>query len=242
MSFLTLFLLQVNCLETMHRWNVKETRLAYPVGTMNVQRLCNSGSSGILSSPLPVRPTTLLESCSEPSDSHRVIMQRNRSDRLTSQFSPRVSTIYSLPPQLSSHSILSHERHSDSGSFDNEAPKGAPFPPAYSSGPGTFQAPANTLSQDPTTWCPDSIPSMLNFSDDATTRNNQAQSSSMVMSDDDISTNNEWWNDASNEEWKELLGDINVSDSQPKVLEFCSSNCRISQKEKPFFSSLSIHL
>ncbi|XP_074575947.1 protein PHOSPHATE STARVATION RESPONSE 1-like isoform X2 [Curcuma longa] len=114
-------------------------------------------------------------------------MQSNRSDHLTSRYSPLVSTIYSLPPRLSSHSILSHERHSDSGSFVNEAPTGAPLPLAYSS-------------------------------DDATAKNNQVQSSSMVMSDDDINKNNEWWNDVLNEEWKKLLGDINVSDTQPKVV------------------------
>lgn len=208
---LMLIVLQVNSLETMRTWKEKETCSARPVGTMNVeQKLGNS-----------VRPTTLVERYPDPLDSCQVIMQRDRSNHLSSQYSPFVSILCASPSGLSSHSILSHERHTDSGSFVGEALMGQSLPPVYSPCMGTFQVPSSSFFKDPTTRCSDPIQSILNFSDDTTTRNNQSCSSSIVMLDDDLNKNNEWWNDASNEEWKELLGDTNVTDTQSKVLKLC---------------------
>ncbi|KAG6504051.1 protein PHOSPHATE STARVATION RESPONSE 2-like [Zingiber officinale] len=182
--------MKINILETMCTWKEKEACSARPVGTMNV----------------------------EPLDSRQVIMQRDRSNHLSSQYSPFVSTIYSPPSGLSSHSILSHERHDDSGSFVGEAPTRQSLPPVYSPCIRTFQVPSISCFKDPTMWCSDPIQSILNFSDDTATRNNQSCSSSIVMLDDDLNKNDEWWNNVLSEEWKELLGETDATDTQSKVV------------------------
>ncbi|XP_074568810.1 protein PHOSPHATE STARVATION RESPONSE 2-like [Curcuma longa] len=205
----------------MHRWKEMETRLALPAGKVTIEQLCNSGNSGIMPSSLPQLPITVEERFLEPPDSQQIPVDE-MGNPLVSPYSSYVAnagyvqTLHSSPSGFSSvhhyPPILPHERHTNA---NNTAINAGNSLPTYSSHKGAFQASTDNFSKGPVevTWSLDSVQGILN-SDDDITGSKPIQSSSVMMTDD-LSKQKEWWNNIENEDWKELLSDI---ESQPKVV------------------------
>ncbi|KAJ8506346.1 hypothetical protein OPV22_007232 [Ensete ventricosum] len=83
--------MQVNGLRTMYAWKEMEAHSAVPAGKVKMEQLCTSGGSGVVSSSLPVLPTTVEEFPKLP-DSQNILMEKQiRSDQLTSHYSPFVA-------------------------------------------------------------------------------------------------------------------------------------------------------
>nr|XP_009400178.1 PREDICTED: protein PHOSPHATE STARVATION RESPONSE 2 isoform X2 [Musa acuminata subsp. malaccensis] len=221
--------MQVNGLRTMYAWKEMEAHSALPARKVNVEQLCTSGGSGVVSSSLPVLPTTVEEFPKLPDSQNILTGKQIRSDQLTSHYTPfvadsgNVQPLYPSPSGFSSDldisSILPQERHTNSTPLVSQSLNEVCLPSAYSSYTGAFQVSTSNIPKDPTevTWCPDSDQGILNCSDDGITGNNQIQSNSIVMSDD-LNKQNEWWSEIMNEDWEELLNDKTVAESQPKVV------------------------
>ncbi|THU44829.1 hypothetical protein C4D60_Mb02t11480 [Musa balbisiana] len=212
----------VNGLLAMYTWKEMETRSALPMGKLNMEQLGDARSSGVMSSSLPVRPNTSGEKFPKIPDSQLVLMDREiRSNPLPSDYSPFVSDggnvgpLFSSPSGLSSDlhfsSSLPHERHTNGTPFANHLLNaGVSLSSTYSSNTGIFQVPNNNLPKDPTavTWCPDTVQG---------TGNSKINDSLIVVSND-LSKQNEWWSDIMNVDWKDLLNDTTIAESQSKVV------------------------
>ncbi|CAL9089861.1 unnamed protein product [Musa textilis] len=212
-----------------------ETHSALPVGNLNMQQFCNSGSSGVMSSSVPVLPNTLEEKFPELPDPQHIPLEREiRRNPLPSQ-RPLFSSPSGFSPDLNFSSTLPHERHTNNTPFISRSLNaGVSLPSTYSSNMEIFQVP-NNFPKDPTeiTWCPDSVEGMLNCSDGVIMGNNQTQNSSNKVSND-LNKQNEWWSDIMNVDWKELFDDTTISESQPKVVypsAQSSSNISIQQPQ-----------
>ncbi|XP_064962820.1 protein PHOSPHATE STARVATION RESPONSE 2-like isoform X3 [Musa acuminata AAA Group] len=196
-----------------------ETHSALPVGNLNMQQFCNSGSSGVMSSSLPVLPNTLEEKFPELPDPQHVPLEREiQRNPLPSQ-RPLFSSPSGFSPDLSFSSTLAHERHTNNTPFVSRSLNaGVSLPSTYLSNMEIFQVP-NNFPKGPTeiTWCPDSVQGMLNCSDGVIMGNNQIQNSSNKVSND-LNKQNEWWSDIMNVDWKDLFDDTTISESQPKVV------------------------
>ncbi|RWW74851.1 hypothetical protein BHE74_00017182 [Ensete ventricosum] len=148
----------------MYAWKEMEAHSAVPAGKVKMEQLCTSGGSGVVSSSLPVLPTTVEEFPKLP-DSQNILMEKQiRSDQLTSHYSPFVADngngqpLYPPPSGFSSDldisSILPHERHTNGTPLVSQSLNEVHLPSAYSSYTGAFQASNCNLPRDPTevTW------------------------------------------------------------------------------------------
>ncbi|XP_074565265.1 protein PHOSPHATE STARVATION RESPONSE 2-like isoform X2 [Curcuma longa] len=207
--------------KTMHRWKEMETRLAFPAGKVTVEQLCKSGNSGFISSSLPELPVTVEERFPELPDSQQIPMDE-MGNLLVSPYSPYVSNtgnaqnLHSSPSGFSSvfhyPPILPHERH---GNTNSTAINAGNSLSTYSY-KGAFQASTDNFSKNSAevAWSLDSVQGILN-SDDDITGSNPIQSSSVLITDD-LNKQKEWWNNIENEDWKEILNDTTIVESQSK--------------------------
>ncbi|XP_042433507.1 protein PHOSPHATE STARVATION RESPONSE 2-like [Zingiber officinale] len=208
----------------MHKWKEMETRLALPAVKVTVeQQLCKSGNSGVISSSLPELPVIVEERFPELPDSQLIPMDEMR-NLLVSPYSPYVSNtgnaqnLHSSPSGFSSvfhhPPIVPHERH---GNTNNTAINAGNSLSTYSC-KGAFQASIDNFSKDSAevAWSLDSVQGILN-SDDDIPGSNPIQSSS-VMITDDLNKKKEWWTNIENEDWKEILNDTTIVESQSKVV------------------------
>nr|XP_009397551.1 PREDICTED: protein PHOSPHATE STARVATION RESPONSE 2-like isoform X3 [Musa acuminata subsp. malaccensis] len=220
-----------------------ETHSALPVGNLNMQQFCNSGSSGVMSSSLPVLPNTLEEKFPELPDPQHVPLEREiQRNPLPSQ-RPLFSSPSGFSPDLTFSSTLAHERHTNNTPFVSRSLNaGVSLPSTYLSNMEIFQVP-NNFPKDPTeiTWCPDSVQGMLNCSDGVIMGNNQIQNSSNKVSND-LNKQNEWWSDIMNVDWKDLFDDTTISESQPKVVyPPAQSSSNISKQQPQTDQSVPCH-
>lgn len=208
-----------------------ETRSALPMGKLNMEQLGDARSSGVMSSTLPVRPNNSGEKFPKIPDSQLVLMDREiRSNPLPSDYTPFVSDggnvgpLFSSPSGLSSDlhfsSSLPHERHTNGTPFANQLLNaGVSLSSTYSSNTGIFQVPNNNLPKDPTavTWCPETVQGI----------GNSKINDSLIVVSNDLSKQNDWWSDIMNVDWKDLLNDTTIAESQSKVLELSADTCNI---------------
>ncbi|XP_009389282.2 protein PHOSPHATE STARVATION RESPONSE 2 isoform X1 [Musa acuminata AAA Group] len=206
----------------MYTWKEMETRSALPMGKLNMEQLGDARSSGVMSSTLPVRPNNSGEKFPKIPDSQLVLMDREiRSNPLPSDYTPFVSDggnvgpLFSSPSGLSSDlhfsSSLPHERHTNGTPFANQLLNaGVSLSSTYSSNTGIFQVPNNNLPKDPTavTWCPETVQGI----------GNSKINDSLIVVSNDLSKQNEWWSDIMNVDWKDLLNDTTIAESQSKVV------------------------
>ncbi|KAJ8465380.1 hypothetical protein OPV22_027932 [Ensete ventricosum] len=199
-----------------------ETSSALPVVKLSMEQLGDARSSGVMSSFLPVRPNSSREKFPKIPDSQLVLMEREiRSNPLPSDYTPFVSDggnvrpLFLSPSGLSSDlrfsSSLPNERHTDGTPFANQLLNAeVSLSSTYSSNTGIFQVPNNNLPKDPTavTWCPDTVQGT----------GNSKINDSLIMVSDDLSKQNEWWSDIMNVDWKDLLNDTTIAESQSKVV------------------------
>ncbi|KAL5796467.1 hypothetical protein ACOSQ2_001287 [Xanthoceras sorbifolium] len=204
------------------------------------RQLNNLGVSGAMSSSLPVLPTPLEETYPKLPDSRQISMEREVRARpaahttLVPSNSGVVGHIFSSSSGFSSDlqysSVSPHEKHSGKTPYISQSSTNAALPLPQSSHSNKPQSTTSShyTKESSSSWCPESLPGIIDFPTNTTLHNSQLESSSCsgVMSSEDFSKRNDWqdWadqlitdDDALATNWNELLSDNNMTDLEPKM-------------------------
>ncbi|WOL00169.1 protein PHOSPHATE STARVATION RESPONSE 2 [Canna indica] len=228
-----------------------EVRAPMPIQKLNVNGTCSSGSSELMSSSLPVLPTSLEKKFIKLPESQQILMgKETRNNALVPHHTPFVfdseivETSYSTPLRFSSDldesSLSTHQRHA---TFSTKSPEvGVSFhsDKLYT---GTFQPITTNFPRESpeATWCTDQVHNILDYSDNNVQMNNQAPSSAAIIADDP-GKQNEWWAEIMDEDWEEILNETTAVESQPKALYLTSqASPNISVHQPQIQHSISSH-
>lgn len=217
-----------------------EARPAISFQRSDAKPMARIGISGALSSSTPVLPSPMEETYAKMAGSSQVsVGSGNMMNSMThpTQFPPNSRVIgdaYSSSGVSNNLHILSvsdHRNHSERVPFISQAStNGASYPLVNSSHAGLLQSNFSSTygKENSSTWCTDSLESIVSFPLDTTVQNSQIESSSGsgVVAYENLSKRNDWqeWadqlitnDDALTAEWNELLTDTNVANLEPRV-------------------------
>ncbi|KAK9291794.1 hypothetical protein L1049_019744 [Liquidambar formosana] len=217
-----------------------DMRSAFCIQRSGAKQLSNLGVSGAMSTSLPVLPTSLEEKYPKFPDTFQVSSER---ELMTNHISPQTTSLVSksgtvghlfssaarFPTDIHFTSDSPHERLSGNFPFISQSScNGASLPLTHSS---HSEVQSTTLvnysegSKD-ISWCTDPLQDFLHFPENVPVQNDQLEISTGVMASGDHGKRPDWqeWadqlitvDDALDQNWSELLDDVNVADSKPEV-------------------------
>ncbi|KAG5549712.1 hypothetical protein RHGRI_014871 [Rhododendron griersonianum] len=205
------------------------------------KQLSNMDVSGAMSSSLPVFRTPLEEKYPKLPDSFHFSSEH---ELMTHSISPRstllasktgtvghmFSSASSLPPDVHFSSVSPQARYpSDAPFISQTSGNGTSFPPIQSYHTGVQSTPLTIYPKESNdmSWTTDSLQSFLDFPENVLMQSGQVESTIGIMASEDHAKRINWqeWaelidvDDALESDWSDILGDVNVQDPKPKVIE-----------------------
>ncbi|XP_058214138.1 protein PHR1-LIKE 1-like isoform X1 [Rhododendron vialii] len=199
--------------------------------------------SGAMSSSLPVFRTPLEEKYPKLPDTfhfspehelmtHSISPQSTLLASKTGTVGHMFSSASSLPSDVHFFSVSPQARYpSDAPFISQTSGDGTSFPPIQSSHTGVQSTPPTNYPKESNdmSWTTDSLQSFLDFPENVLMQTGQVESNIGIMASEDHAKRINWqeWaefelidvDDALVSDWSDILGDVNVQDPKPKVIE-----------------------
>ncbi|XP_058208018.1 protein PHOSPHATE STARVATION RESPONSE 1-like isoform X2 [Rhododendron vialii] len=212
--------------------------------------LSNHGASGALSSSLPVLRSGLEEKYPKLPDSQQVSVERELNSTSIALHSSLPSNSGVVGPLFSSTSGFSSDLQFSSSAPPEKHSRNSPFISQLSNSGSSMTLThcdsrmlQSTTSSDNGSFCPDSLPSIVNYPANTPARNGQIGSNNDGGCDpatEDISSRKEWqdWllindDDSFTSSWNDFFSDNNVEASEPKMEYQVAKPTNVSAPQPP---------